>query len=85
MSFRIELFDGGEVLYVALDPDGVWDRSEFPHELVTLDYNANGRLIGIEAIGSAAKAAAQSLIGGVTDAAPESNQLREELALAFSA
>ena len=27
MSIRIETYDGGEVLYFAFDPDGVWARS----------------------------------------------------------
>lgn len=65
MSIRIELYDGGEVLYIALDPDGVWAKSEFPDELVTLDYNAQGKLIGVEAIGSAAHAGADALLAGV--------------------
>jgi uncharacterized protein YuzE len=62
MSIRIEQYDGGEVLYIALDPDGVWAKSEFPDELVTIDYNAQGGIIGIEAIGSLARAGAASLI-----------------------
>lgn len=84
MSLRIELFDGGDVLYVALDPDGVWDRSEFPHELITLDYNASGKLIGVETIGSAARAAAQSLIGRVSEVTESSPQVKRELEFAFA-
>ncbi len=62
MSVRIEQYDGGEVLYIALDPDGVMARSEFPDELLTLDYNAQGGLIGIEAIGSLAREGATALL-----------------------
>ncbi len=62
MSIRIEQFDGGEVLYVALDPDGVWAKSDFPDELLTVDYNAQGGVIGIELIGSLAREAADALV-----------------------
>lgn len=79
MSLRIELFDGGEVLYIALDPDGEWDRSEFPDELVTLDYNAAGKLIGFEAIGSAARKLLGSLVDGVEEAAPNGGLIKNEL------
>jgi uncharacterized protein YuzE len=68
MSVRIEQFDGGEVLYVALDPDGVWARSEFPDELLTIDYNAQGSLIGIEIIGSLARRGAQAIVRAIVDA-----------------
>jgi uncharacterized protein YuzE len=78
MSIRIEQYDGGDVLYVALDPDGAWAQSEFPSELVTLDYNAQGGLIGIEMAGSAARNAAdsvfESLLGEDLD-----KELREKL------
>jgi uncharacterized protein YuzE len=65
MSLRIEQYDGGEVLYIALDPDGVWAKSEFPDELITVDYNAQGGVIGIEVIGSIARSAANALIEAV--------------------
>lgn len=65
MSIRIEQYDGGESLYVALDPDGAWARSEFPSEVVTLDYNAQGGLIGVEILGSLAKSAAAALFASV--------------------
>jgi uncharacterized protein YuzE len=62
MSIRIEQYDGGEVLYVALDPDGVWARSEFPDDLLTVDFNAKGDVIGIELIGSLARSAANAMV-----------------------
>jgi uncharacterized protein YuzE len=78
MSIRIEQYDGGEALYLALDPDGAWAQSEFPEELVTLDYNAQGGLIGIEMVGSAAEKAAASLLGSLLDNSA-SVELREKL------
>jgi uncharacterized protein YuzE len=62
MSIRIEQYDGGEVLYIALDTDGVWAKSEFPDELLTVDYNAQGGVIGIEVIGSLARTGASALL-----------------------
>lgn len=67
MSVRIEQYDGGEVLYIALDPDGAMARSEFPDELLTLDFNAQGGLIGIEAIGSLAQAGATALLETISE------------------
>jgi uncharacterized protein YuzE len=68
VSIRIEQFDGGEVLYLALDPDGVWARSEFPDELVTVDYNAQGGIIGIELLGSIARSGADALLAALREA-----------------
>jgi uncharacterized protein YuzE len=68
VSVRIEQFDGGEVLYIALDPDGVWARSEFPDELVTVDFNAQGGVIGVELVGSLARAGAGAMLDAVLSA-----------------
>ena len=68
MSIRIEQFDGGEVLYIALDPDGVWAKSDFPDELLTIDYNSQGRIIGIEALGSIARHGAEAIILALLEA-----------------
>lgn len=68
MSIRVEQFDGGEVLYIALDPDGIWARSDFPDELVTVDYNAQGGVIGIEVIGSLAHRSANAIFAAITNA-----------------
>jgi uncharacterized protein YuzE len=67
MSIRIEQYDGGEVLYIAFDPDGKWAKSEFPDELLTVDLNAQGGLIGVEAIGSLAQAGADAVIRALVD------------------
>lgn len=79
MSIRIEQFDGGKVLYIALDPDGVWARSEFPDELITLDYNAQGAIIGIEAVGSAAQQGAEALIAAIAGPRAEVRRALEPL------
>ena len=50
-AHRIEHLNEGQVLYIALDPDGVWARSEFPHPLVTVDYDDEDRVIGISPAG----------------------------------
>lgn len=79
MSIRIEQYDGGESLYIALDPDGAWAKSEFPSELVTLDYNAQGGLIGVELLGSLARKAASALFSSVTESETEED-LKAKLA-----
>jgi YD repeat-containing protein len=65
-DLRIECTDAGTGLYIAVDPDGVWAKTTRPDELITVDWDAQGRVIGIEVIGSPARAAvtalAQSLI-----------------------
>jgi uncharacterized protein YuzE len=73
VSIRIEQYDGGEVLYIALDPDGIWAKSEFPDELVTVDYNARGGIIGIEAVGSVARTGATSLLDVLMNASAVAN------------
>lgn len=83
MSVRIEQYDGGEVLYVALDPDGAWARSEFPSELLTLDYNTQGGLIGIELVGSAARRGATGFLESLNDV-DVSGELKEKLASVFT-
>ena len=58
---RVEQYDGGDVLYLAIDPDGVWARSEFPDDLVTVDYDDDDNVIGIEVIGKLAQDARDAL------------------------
>lgn len=82
MSVRIEQYDGGETVYVALDPDGAWARSEFPADSLTLDFNAQGGLIGIELVGSRARRAATALFEAVEVGADET--LRTKLASIFA-
>lgn len=82
MSIRIEQYDGGEVLYVALDPDGVWAKSEFPDELVTIDYNAQGGIIGVELLGSLARASAGAVFDTFLEAVEIGNRQALKKALA---
>lgn len=67
MGIRVEQFDDGEVLYLAFDPDGVWAKAEFPDELITVDLNAQGRVIGVEVIGSLARRGASALLTSVLE------------------
>lgn len=48
-------------IYVPIKEGGVWARSQEADELVTLDYDVEGNLIGIEIIGSAAIACARAV------------------------
>jgi hypothetical protein len=60
---RIERYeDELTVLRVELDPEGVWDHSKFPDDLTTLDFDADGRLIGFELVGSRARESAETLV-----------------------
>jgi uncharacterized protein YuzE len=38
------------VLYLTVIANGVWARSIFPDELVTVDYDAHARVIGVEVV-----------------------------------
>jgi len=64
-DLRIEITDKGTALYLAADPDGVWAKTTRPHDLVTIDWDAQGRVIGIEAIGSAARNAISACIAAL--------------------
>jgi uncharacterized protein YuzE len=52
MNLRIEHYDDGEVIYMALNPDGVWAYSQFPATTVTLDLDAEDNVIGVEVVGA---------------------------------
>jgi uncharacterized protein YuzE len=78
---RIEQFDDGPVLYLALDPDGEWARSEFPDDLVTLDYDSEGQLIGIEVIGALAQTARNGLVTTIAGSGANPAAIREALGL----
>jgi hypothetical protein len=76
-ELRTESFDGGDVLAIALDPDGVWAYSKFPHPLVTADYDADDRLIGIVAVGPAAVEPLGELLEGIVRALAEQGSRSE--------
>lgn len=82
MSRQVEQYDSGEVIYVAVDPAGAWARSEFPDELVTVDYDAEGKVIGVEVVGSAARTLAAALAHALDDYEPLENRkaVKETLA-----
>lgn len=60
-DLRVEITDGGTALYLAIDPDGIWAKTTRPDDLITIDWDAQGRVIGIEAIGSPAQRAIGAL------------------------
>ena len=62
MNVRIEHYDDGEVIYMALDPDGTWAHSQFPSDTVTVDFDAADRVIGIEVVGAEEPAIIESLV-----------------------
>lgn len=64
-NLRVEITDEGSALYVAVDPDGQWAKTTQPDDLITIDWDRQGRVIGVEAIGSVARGAIQSLIQAV--------------------
>jgi len=82
MSIRIEQYDDGDAMYIALDPDGIWARSDVTEELLTLDYNAQGGLIGIELLGSFAKKTASAMLSSVLEDANGSSA-KEQLVAAI--
>jgi hypothetical protein len=45
------------ILILTLVEDGVWARSEFPHPLITIDFDADDNPIQIEIVGPMAEAA----------------------------
>ena len=44
---------------------GQWAKTTQPDDLVTIDWDGQGRVIGVEAIGSAARRAIQALIDAI--------------------
>jgi YD repeat-containing protein len=69
-DLRIEITDEATALYIAVDPDGVLAKTTQPDELVTIDWDAQGRVIGVEIIGSAAREAVGALAHAVLDHEP---------------
>lgn len=66
-NLRVEITDEGSALYLAVDPDGRWAKTTQPDDLITIDWDGQGRVIGIEAIGSAARRAIQALLQAIVD------------------
>lgn len=79
-DLRIEITDAGTALYLAVDPDGLWAKTTKPDELITVDWDRQGRVIGIEAIGSAAHRAISALLGAL-DSYPAARRDQLEAAL----
>lgn len=82
---RAERLDS-HVLAFAIHPDAEWAYSKFPHPLITADYDADGRLIQIVAVGQAATQPLQALqsalsqeLQDATDAPEVAGELDHEL------
>lgn len=57
-QWKRRITDQGEVVVFEREgtPEGGWARSEWPHPLLTLDYDQHDQLIGLEAVGPLAAA-----------------------------
>src|ERR1041385_6230560 len=66
-DLRVEITDEASALYIAVDPDGQWAKTTQPDDLITIDWDRQGRVIGIEAIGSVARQAIYALLQVVAD------------------
>jgi uncharacterized protein YuzE len=73
-DLRIEITDKGAALYIAVDPDGLWAKTTRPDDLITIDWDRQGRVIGIEAIGSAAREAINALVTALLEAPARDSQ-----------
>ena len=60
MELRREAVKNTNTVYVQL-VDSKWYRSEFPHELLILDYDENDVLIGLELLGDAANSLVKTI------------------------
>lgn len=78
-SFRIEVVDDATGVYVALDPDGLWSATDELDELVAVDKDGQGRIIGIEASGPAAVGAVEGLVRGLIEGAVDEAAVRQAL------
>jgi hypothetical protein len=52
--------DEGAIFVVSIDPTADWDHSTFPEPLITVDYDRDGKVIKIVAVGKAARELAQA-------------------------
>lgn len=57
MAHRISHHNDGQLVYVAIDADGVIDHADFAHPFIAVDYDADDNLIGFSASGPAIDAA----------------------------
>jgi YD repeat-containing protein len=73
-DLRVEITDAGTGLYLAVDPDGVWAKTTRPDELITVDWDAQGRVIGIEVIGAPARDAVTALARSIAEYRPVDDQ-----------
>lgn len=76
---RIDHLNDGQVIYIAIDPDGEWARSEFPQPLITVDYNADDEVIGISSAGPAVAGALKAYQAWLARGAQDAHDLVNDL------
>jgi hypothetical protein len=72
---RVERFEDGEILNIAINAQAEWARSEFPHPMLIADYDKDGNLIGLEAVGELARRGLDAMFNVVLEPADELRQL----------
>jgi YD repeat-containing protein len=78
-NLRIEITDDGTALYVSVDPSVAVAKTTQPDELITVDWDAQGNVAGIEIIGSLVKTALAAFAQAITssDALADPGAVRE--------
>lgn len=51
MPQRVEHFNDGELIYIALDPAATIDHGDYVHPLIVVDYDVDDQPIGFSATG----------------------------------
>jgi len=76
-DLRVEITDDAKALYIRVDPERKWAKTTVINDFVTVDWDSDDRVIGIEVIGSAAA----RMLRGMTVALRESAMPEHERAL----
>lgn len=50
-----------ELFVMTANADGIWHHSKFPHPLITVDYDANDKVIQVVALGPPAERLVETL------------------------
>lgn len=72
---RVDRFEEGEILHIAIDAEAEWARSEFPHPLLIVDYDEGGNVIGLEAVGELARKGLKAMFDVVLEPAEDVREL----------
>lgn len=67
-DLRVEVTDDGSALYIGVDlDDRHWAKTTQPDDLITVDWDLQGHVLGVELIGSAASNAIQALLRAIEE------------------